>query len=569
MKMARVGVLLDKNAAERRWKYGINVFELYIEEILAQAGIPFQLLDNVDELTNASLDILVAGMTEENEETTSLLWKFAETGGTLISYAGLNSIAAKLGCELSGTVDCGYASMGAAYEKAESIRFMKARPWRIKAMDGGLEAETGTIHKERPDGAVLGSVLQRFTIGSGALVRWSVDIADTIVRLQQGNEPVLTDGVPAEDGTGALNDNVLKADDRSAMDWKWDRLQTETGAPYFAYPYADYWRELLIGQLLRTAVDKGMALPFIGYWPKGIRQVATISHDSDINQDIHADATLNILQECGIHSTWCMLEPGYSPHIYDRVKEAGHELAFHYNALDSQGGKWDEAEFGRQLEWLKSAATLDKVYSNKNHYTRFEGWSELFAWCEKYGVESDQTRGPSKKGNVGFLFGTCHPYFPIAWSNEKNRMHDVVEISFLTQDLDLAAVWADSSVIIPFLDRVKSVEGVAHFLFHQIHIEAKESVRIAFRKVVEEARKRDFVFWTGRQINDWHRARRKLDIVSLDGDGTALVRGGEQIEGAIVWIPVSDTYEAQHDDQLEVLFGLRCRKQAVTSQISV
>jgi hypothetical protein len=238
MKMARVGVLLDKKAAELRWRYGINVFACYIEEILDQAGIPFQRFDDVDDLSNASLDILIAGLAEENEQTTSLLWNYAEQGGTLITYGGLNAMAAKLGCELSGTFDCGYAKMGNAFEKAEAIRFLQARPWRIKALDAGLAAETGTIHKERPDGEVLGSALQHFTIGKGALLRWSVDMADTIVRLQQGTEPVLTDGVPAPDGTAAVNDNILKADDRSAMDWELDRLQTETGASYFAYPYA-------------------------------------------------------------------------------------------------------------------------------------------------------------------------------------------------------------------------------------------------------------------------------------------------------------------------------------------
>jgi hypothetical protein len=568
MKMARVGLLLDKTAAERGWRYGINVFACYIEEILSQAGIPFQRFEDIDNLPYAAIDILIVGLAEENEETTSLLWNYAGQGGTIITYGGLNAMAAKLGCELSSTLECGYAKMGSAYEKAEAIRFLQASPWRIKSLDGGLAAEIGTIHKERPDGDILGSALLHFTIGKGALLRWSVDMADTIVRLQQGAEPVLTDGVPAPDGTAAVNDNILKADDRSAMDWEQDRLQTETGAPYFTYPYADYWRELLIGQLLRTALDMGLTLPFIGYWPEGISQVAMISHDSDINLDIHAEATLDILQECGIHSTWCMIEPGYSPHIYDRVKDAGHELAFHYNALDAQGGKWDDAEFNRQLEWLKHAADLEKVCSNKNHYTRFEGWSELFNWCEKNGVESDQTRGPSKKGNVGFLFGTCHPYFPISWSNEKNRMHNVVEISFLTQDMDLAPYWADSSIVIPLLDRVKSVEGIAHFLFHQIHIEEKESVRQAFRKVVEEAKRREFVFWTGEQINNWHRARRRINIISIDGAGTALVLG-EQVEGAVVWSPVQDTYEAQHDDHLEVRFGICCKKLKVSSKFTL
>src|SRR5690606_27671477 len=124
-------------------------------------------------------------------------------------------------------------------------------------------------------------------------------------------------------------------------------------------------------------------------------------HDSDINKDDHAYTTLELLQEVGLQTTWCMLEPGYSKPIYEQVKAAGHELAFHYNGLEAQKGIWSEEEFARQLQWLKDAADIQEVTSNKNHYTRFEGWDELFAWCEKYGIAADQTRGPSKKGNVG------------------------------------------------------------------------------------------------------------------------------------------------------------------------
>jgi hypothetical protein len=569
MKMARVGVLLDKHACARRWMYGLNVFERYIGEILSQAGIPFQWLDHIQDLPDCSFDIIIAALIDEGSESADYLWSFARQGGTVISYAGLNPLAAKLGFELAGVYGPGYAKMGQAYKKAEAVRFLTAQPWRVKPESNShAAAQTGIIVKEKPDGVPLGPALLQFTIESGRLERWSVDIVGTIVRLQQGTEPVLTDGVPAADGTGPVNDNILKADDRTAVDWKWDRLHTETGSPYFAYPYADYWRELLIGQLLRLAVDKGMTLPFIGQWPDGIKQVALISHDSDINQDVHAEATLELLHECGVQSTWCMIEPGYSASVYDRVKEAGHELAFHYNALDSQGGKWDDTEFERQLAWLREAADVEKVYSNKNHYTRFEGWSELFGWCEKNGVESDQTRGPSKKGNVGFLFGTCHPYFPIAWANENNRLHDVVEIGFLTQDMDLSPVWADSSIIVPFLERVDSVEGVAHFLFHQVHIQSTESVRDAFRLVIKEARKRDFTFWTGQQINAWYRARRKLTVESISEDGSVKVSGKEYAANAVVWLPVTDSWTGDKGN-LENRYGVNCIRQVLTRHASL
>lgn len=120
------------------------------------------------------------------------------------------------------------------------------------------------------------------------------------------------------------------------------------------------------------------------------------------------------MKEQDVRTTWCMIEPGYSPEIYDEIRRDGHELAFHYNAVTADNGYWDEAEFRRQFDWLKAAAGRDSIVSNKDHYTVFHGWGELFGWCESVGIQVDQTRGPIKRGDVGFLFGTCHPYRPIA-----------------------------------------------------------------------------------------------------------------------------------------------------------
>ena len=41
MQMVRVGSLLDAATAKKRRRYGINVFEFYIEEILSHAGVAF------------------------------------------------------------------------------------------------------------------------------------------------------------------------------------------------------------------------------------------------------------------------------------------------------------------------------------------------------------------------------------------------------------------------------------------------------------------------------------------------------------------------------------------------
>ncbi|MEF2245979.1 hypothetical protein [Paenibacillus sp. IITD108] len=562
MRTAVVGILIDQQTAEKHRKYGLNVFGNYIKEILSHVGMPYVRIDHTEQITEIKPDILVAALTDEDKNTRQQLLDYVDQGGHLISYAGLNGMASILGCTERQHLSVGYAVLEGEIGTSNwhALRCLKARPWSINPDNAGLRQATGSLRSGIAQGAEAGAVLLQFKYGQGQIDRWSVDILHTIVTMQQGIGPVIDDGVPAPDGSAAVNDNILKADDRIAMDWELDRSFTEKGTPYFAYPYADLWRERLIGHLLKKVTSLGLTLPFLGYWPDGIDYIAHISHDSDHNIDKSAATTLQVLEECGIHSTWCMIEPGYSPEMFDAIKKAGHELALHYNALDIGGGHWDQAEFDRQADWLKQAADMDQIISNKNHYTRFEGWGEFFAWCEAAGIKADQTRGPSKTGNVGFLFGTCHPYFPISLFDENNRFYDVLEIGFLTQDLDNPNV-TDSSVLVPFLEQVKQVEGIAHFLFHQVHIDNLPDVADALRKVVKEAKQRGFVFWTSRQINEWERARRQIRIQGLSENGQLNVEGS--LSNAVVWVPLPEGEAIAEAGQAALKFGVLCRKYTI------
>ncbi|MBD2865182.1 polysaccharide deacetylase family protein [Paenibacillus oceani] len=560
-KAAKIAVLRDRNAHLKRNQNGQNAFGSFAGEVLSHAGIGYTELHEASEVEACDCDVIIAAVCAEDDLTAAVLTAYMERGGVVISCAGLNKLGTTLGYAKE-EIGVGYAHLNTQAAGQTPLRFLEAVPWRPFKENSAAPAEqTGSIVKDRPDGVEAGPALQVFSVGAGRLYRWSVDIWDTIVRLQQGKAPVLEDGVPARDGTGAVNDNILKADDQMAVDWELDRVVTETGMPYFPYPYADLWKEAFIGSMLEALVRDGKTIPLIGYYPNGISQVLMISHDSDHNKDEHAEATLALLDEVGVQTTWCMLESGYSGHIYDKVKAAGHELAFHYNALDSQGGKWSEEEFVRQLGWLKEATGMDRITSNKNHYTRFEGWGELFEWCERHGIAADQTRGPSKKGNVGMLFGTCHPYFPIAWANDGNRHYDVLEMSFLTQDLELSNL-SDNSVIRPFLEQVKRVGGVAHFLYHQIHIYNWEAVRNSIRKLVSEARQLQFELWTGKKVNDWERYRRTLKA-DLSGDGKVSLEGAASEWDIVVYVPVTASGTGDLGDGTVERFGVPCRKEVI------
>lgn len=583
VKMAKVGVYVDRTAAELRWNYGINVFTNYVAEILTHAGIPWQLVEEPAAILPEKYDIVLLACTPEDQTSGERLISYAEAGGTLVSYGNAAELAEAARALVRAAVPCGYAQAeaGTATEAAVQdyppLRFFAGQPWEPSSA-ASVKLRSGRIAYTPAGDLPAGDLLQAYALGQGELHRWAVDIPTTVVTLQQGSGPVLSDGTAAPDGTAQVREGILKADDRIALDWDFDRRTTATGLPYFAHPYADFWRELLIGHLLRIAADKGLTLPFFDAWPDGVQHVAHISLDSDTNIDESADVTLRLLQENDIRATWCLIEPGYSPAKYPLIREDGHELALHYNALPTDDGSWGHDEFVRQVKYCAEAIGTDDIRSNKNHFTIYHGWGELFNWLEEAGIEADQTRGPSKRGNLGFIFGTCHPYFPMALWNERNRVYNVLEIGFLTQDMD-AGGWGDTSIIDPFLDGVARVRGVAHFLFHPYHFYTKDPVCDALALLAAKARARAFEFWTSAELNDWVRRLRGLRITDVDDAGRPVVEdaanpperrrdGGEwKAKAPVVWVPIPEKFTPSVPEaQIAVRFGRRCIKHALTEE---
>ncbi|MEK5214689.1 hypothetical protein [Psychrobacillus sp. FSL H8-0487] len=550
MNVANIGIIFDEVNAEKNWANGSNVFENFLFEILDHFRLPYKKINEIDEYSD--FDLLIVGHTSNSVAASAKILAYAHTGGTVVSYGGLDAIRSKLGFANMFSTSKGYADLSAFLNQPTPLRFLDAQPWILK---GNLEVkEFGSVSDEAKtwQGA---SALQKIQYGTGTIERWSIPIPQTIVGLQQGTKAVVEDGTPAPDGSANLDEDILKAEDGFELDWVLDRAFTESGMPYFPHPYADLWKEVIIEHLIKIALGKGLTLPFLDFWPAGVEHVAMISHDSDLNVDESAQITLDTLKAADVQTTWCMIAPGYSPSIYDQIKENGHEIALHYNALEMEDGVWSEETFHSQKEWLEKTTSTAQIVSNKNHYTRFEGWGELYVWCENNGIQVDQSRGPSKKGNVGFLFGTCHPYFPIAWADEKNRLYDVLEIGFLTQDLNHNTL-SDVSVIQPFLNGVKLVNGVAHFLFHQHHIYNQPKVKEAIIQLITTAKEQGFTFWTSKQINDWERARRSVTIDGTSRSGIKVTSLDEESDFVLL-IPVADNVES---DLVVKRFGICCKQ---------
>lgn len=83
--------------------------------------------------------------------------------------------------------------------------------------------------------------------------------------------------------------------------------------------------------------------------------------------------------------------------------------------------------------------------------------------------------------------------------------------------------------------------GVAHFLFHQVHIHTKLEVSQALLDTVEIGREHGLEWWTCAQINDWERQRRAIRVVANREDGGCVrivVTTPTAISGATIAIPL-------------------------------
>jgi hypothetical protein len=281
----------------------------------------------------------------------------------------------------------------------------------------------------------------------------------------------------------------------------------------FIQPIADLWREMLLRGIFHLASTTHTQLPVLWYWPRKLQAIGHLSHDTDGNDPKWAQRLLDTLAAGEVNSTWCVILPGYESELMAKIKSAGHEFATHYDAM-SPGLKWSEQQFDRQFAELKKMFGEQPV-TNKNHYLRWEGDTDLWDWCLKHGIQLDQTKGASKTGEAGYNFGTAHPYFPVRFDGSTI---DVLELPTPTQDL---VVFAPEEIFEPLLAQAKKVNGVLHLLFHPAHFQ-KDAVAGAMANAVRRGKQEGLEWWTARQLNAWERARRGVVLKAIDNNSLTL-----------------------------------------------
>jgi hypothetical protein len=501
----------------------------YVREILAHAGFFFEEVPrehllaararSLHPLPSTDLLILVGDASLSEEEAASIE-NWIEAGGCLIALGSPSGATDLFGVREDRDENVtgwavGAATLGEGYGRVEApehpitrglqsslhcFNGVAVRPVAAETLVSALDAHG------RPTGRAAVAELR---LGAGRAILIALDLPGSVVQIQQGRY-VDTDASPAPDAGGGTSDGMLKAEDGMVLDWHLDRSPIPgLPTPGFLHPVADELRELLIRSILYAAQQSGRTLPMLWYYPRNLPALGHLSHDTDGHNPDRARQLLDVLTGIDVRGTWCVIMPGYPRELYDALREAGQELALHFDALElGPLSDFTEPNLRAQYAWLKAAADVSPV-TNKNHYTRWEGRLQFFEWCERLGLRADQSRGPSKLGCTGFPFGTTHPYFPVR--DDGSRI-DVLEIGFQSQDL---VVFAPPPVGPALVDQCLAHHGIVHLIFHPGHI-AKPGVADALRDLVAYGRRQGLEWWTCEAIDRWERARRTVQMTVTD-----------------------------------------------------
>ena len=535
-----VGVFFDPAEAKKARGASKDFFAGYITEVLAHAGIPHEVLSRADLLKPLTTPvILVPYATTFSGVEHKALEAHVKLGGTVVAIGGASGLDQLLGAKDAGTPAEGYlkakSAAGVFHQLPAPIHVFGARPLSTVT----AEEVAGLLDKAGKPTNMAG--VTRRALGKGEAWAVAADLPGTLVAIQQGR-PIYKDGPSAPDGTAPIKDGILKTDDGIVLDYAMDRTKVK-GKPFFGRPVTDELKAVLLRIIFRGYRRQGLALPVLWYWPGALDAVGVLSHDSDNNDPARANLLLANLKKLKIESTWCFIQypDKYPKSILSEAAKAGGEIALHYDARTpgNPKTKWGESYFKAQLAWLKQKSGKATILTNKNHYLRWEGWVELYRWCETAGVQADQSKGPSKSGNVGFLYGTAHPYFPVDDAAHNNRVIDVLAVNTLTQDL---ALTCDYEVGQALVDAALAHYGFVHYIFHPAH-QTKSAVVTAMNKIVAYGRTKGLKWWSVARINTWERLRRKVSI-TIKGKGSFTVHAPQQVKAATLYLPLADGAKA-------------------------
>ena len=281
--------------------------------------------------------------------------------------------------------------------------------------------------------------------------------------------------------------------------------------------------KLLLLSLQANRIDR---IPFIWFWPDGVRGCVTMTHDVEtvVGRDFCAEL-LDIDDAFGIKASFQIVpEERYpvTPEFLSLLRDRGFEVCV--QDLNHDGRLFDErAEFRRRVSLINR---YGREYGAKGFRSavlyRKPEWFVDLDFSYDMSIPNVAHLDPQRGGCC-----TVMPYF----------IGNVLELPLTTiQDYTLFHVLNEPSIDLwkLQLETILSKNGLASFIVHPDYIAEPETkaVYIDLLTMLTELRKQeDLWFALPRDIDDWWRARSRMSLVK-DGESWRIV--GEGADRAVL-----------------------------------
>jgi len=294
--------------------------------------------------------------------------------------------------------------------------------------------------------------------------------------------------------------------------------------------------ENLKRDIFETLIRTNGEIPFIWFWPQGIRFAFVITHDVETQKGLrNIERICEVEKEYGFRSSWNFVPERYfvDSRLLERLVNDGFEIGIH-------GLKHDGKLFN-------SKKSFDERMKKIKKYAR--EWGAV-------GFRSPATqRNPSWMKNIPFEYdssfpdtdpyepqpGGCLSIFPFFMGN-------VVELPItLAQDHTLFEIlgYKDISIWKQKIDWIKKMNGIALVIVHPDYMRpgkgrgrSKEGgYSIDYYKELLQHVKNKGNYWHGlpRDLAQWWR-RRDNSEVRLGENGEPYIKGPAAKDGVIGWI---------------------------------
>ncbi len=487
-------------------------------EALEHAGLMFEKLDSVPENRLAQFDLfLLCGNGVAPDQALIELWLNQSKGRALVVSGGTWGLNRLLGVNHVPE----HPRFVHGQVTAENSPLFPDQAWRARFYGGPrVRVNLANSVVETADQAVAVSQL-----GQAWLV--APHVGQTIAFLQLG-QAVETDGSGPEDGSAHWDVGPPRAEYGTRIPFE-DRTDG-----VFGIPHADLIKELWIRTVLVAAKSTGKRAAMLWHLPRNANHMGVLTLDCDTTNSTDLFNLNATLLMTNTRATVLTRHGGYGPDVYGWLKRVGHEVGLTFDP--NVAGGWHPDRFRMDLSSLMRLASIGPITTARVIGGGWRGWMQPYEIFAHAGTKGVVSKGGTEPGTAGFLFGTCHPFYPV---RPDGRALGALEFP---HQLFNVGVTSPNEPVESIVNQVAARHGVLHGVtsLSMVHQDAGFSGLKRWISIFKQSQG-DFI--TLEKLQQFERARRQLRI-NVEQQNTLQIESEEPLDGLTVMVQGRDVLGA-------------------------